>query len=56
MVAGEERFSVTYDGHGGDVYFDMLSFSRGANPLGVLFMPLIRPLQVRSITTFYLLP
>lgn len=48
LLAGEERFSIAYEGKGGDVYFDMLSFSRGAPPLGGLLMPLIRPLQVSS--------
>ena len=45
-MVGEERFTVSYEGGGGDVWFDMLSFSKGAFPLGQLVMPLIRPLQV----------
>lgn len=45
---GEERFSVCYEGgRNGQVWFDMLSFSKGSFPLGRLLMPLIRPLQHR---------
>lgn len=49
---GEERFSIAYEGKGGDVYFDMLSFSKGAPPLGRILMPFIRPLQVGSTGHF----
>jgi uncharacterized protein (UPF0548 family) len=45
LCAGEERFSVCYEGAGGNVYFDMLSFSKGSFPLGTMVLPLIRPLQ-----------
>lgn len=45
LLKGEERFSVCYEGAGGNVYFDMLSFSKGSFPLGALVLPLIRPLQ-----------
>jgi uncharacterized protein (UPF0548 family) len=47
-MAGEERFSVCYEGgRNGQVWFDMLSFSKGSFPLGRLLTPLIRPLQHR---------
>ena len=52
LVAGEERFSVMYEGNGGNVYFDVLSFSRGAYPLARVIMPFIRPLQVSHQSCF----
>ena len=46
LIAGEERFRVLYDCDGdGDVFFECLSFTRGAGPVGRAVMPAIRPLQ-----------
>jgi uncharacterized protein (UPF0548 family) len=46
LIAGEERFRVLYDyGGNGDVFFECLSFTRGAGPVGKAVMPAIRPLQ-----------
>jgi len=48
LLEGEERFCVYWEGgRQGEVWFDMLSFSKGAFPLGKLLMPLIRPMQNR---------
>lgn len=48
LLEGEERFCVCWEGgRQGEVWFDMLSFSKCGFPLGKLLMPLIRPLQDR---------
>jgi len=46
LIAGEERFRVIFDPEGeGNVYFEALSFTRGAGLVGAIAMPFIRPLQ-----------
>lgn len=46
LLAGEERFRVLYNSEGDqNVFFEAMSFTRGAGLLGSLAMPLIRPLQ-----------
>lgn len=50
LLEGEERFCVWFEGgRQGDVWFDVLSFSKGAFPLGRLLMPVVRPLQNRFL-------
>jgi uncharacterized protein (UPF0548 family) len=39
---------VEYTGGDGEVYFHVMSFSKGAFPLGSLLLPIIRPLQVSA--------
>jgi len=46
LIAGEERFRVLYNNQGDQkVFFEAISFTRGAGLLGSIAMPLIRPLQ-----------
>ena len=45
LLAGEERLSVCRCARTGEVYFDILSISRGSNPLVRAVFPLIRPMQ-----------
>lgn len=44
LIKGEERFRIIYH-NDKTVEFDMFSFTKGAGFLGIIAMPLIRPLQ-----------
>jgi len=50
LLSGEERFRVSYDKTTEVVTLDMYSFSKAANVLGTLSLPLIRPLQRHFFT------
>jgi uncharacterized protein (UPF0548 family) len=45
LLAGEERFRVVYDKATDQVKFDMYSFSRPANVLGLIALPYVRHVQ-----------
>eukprot|EP01038_Epipyxis_sp_PR26KG_P005343 gene5343-7414_t len=45
LIAGEEIFRVTISPCSGEVTYEVMSYSKGANLLGIMSMFLIRPLQ-----------
>ncbi|CAM9803357.1 unnamed protein product, partial [Discosporangium mesarthrocarpum] len=45
LIEGEERFTVEWWEEDDSVWLDLLSVSRGSGILGMLSMPLIRPIQ-----------
>lgn len=47
LLAGEERFSVTWDRADGSVWFTIEAFSRPATLLGTVLRPFVRPYQKR---------
>jgi len=50
LLSGEERFCVEWRKNkvdGGEVWFDLMSFSRGHGILGAVAVPFVRPIQKR---------
>ena len=45
LIAGEERFRITHSSASDEVVFEVHSFTRGSGFLGLLAMPLVRPVQ-----------